>query len=95
MGVFKRPLIMFKIFCLFVCFFTVIHECYCSNKIIQSVSKRMKLVHKYMYLVSYQSGINALSVAILIILIAFVNQELCYVSSDEAKSRLFYFLYSS
>ena len=43
----------------------------------------MKLVHKYKYLISYQSGINALSVAILIILIAFVNQELCHVLCDE------------
>ena len=51
----------------------------------------MKLVHKYKYLISYQSGINALSVAILIILIAFVNQELCHVLSDEANSRLCHF----
>ena len=39
-----------------------------------------------MYVISYQSGMNALSVVILIILIAFVNQELCHVLSDEAKS---------
>ena len=75
------------------------------ENILQSVSKRMvysqiffnydELVHKYMYLISYQSGINALSVAILIILIAFVNQDLCHVLSDEAKSRLCHFLYLS
>ena len=55
----------------------------------------MKLVQKYMHLISYQSGINALCVVILIILIAFVNQELCHVLSDEAKSRLCHFLYLS
>ena len=55
----------------------------------------MKLVHKYVYLISYQSGINALSIAILIILFGFVNQELCHVLSDEAKSRLCHFLYLS
>ena len=57
--------------------------------------KNMKLVHKYKYLISYQSGINALSVAILIILIAFVNQELCHVLCDETKSRLCHFWYLS
>ena len=46
-----------------------------------------------MYVISYQSGMNALSVVILIILIAFVNQELCHVLSNEAKSRLCHFLY--
>ena len=57
--------------------------------------KNMKPVHKYKYLISYQSGINALSVAILIIRIAFVNQELCHVLCDETKSRLCHFWYLS
>ena len=37
-----------------------------------------------MYLIPYQSGINALSVS-------FVNQELCHVLCDETKSRLCHF----
>ena len=36
---------------------------------------------KYVYLIPYQSGNNALSVS-------FVNQELCHVLCDETESRL-------
>ena len=55
--------------------------------------EKYETCYKYMYVI-YQSGMNALSV-ILIILIAFVNQELCHVLSDEAKSCLCHFLYLS
>ena len=53
------------------------------------------MFNKYMYLISYQSGINALSVAFYIILFALVNQELCHVLCHVAKSRLGHFLYLS
>ena len=54
----------------------------------------MKFVQKvYIYLIPYQSGIIALSVAVCIILFVLVNQELCHVLCDEAKSRLCHFLY--
>ena len=48
-----------------------------------------------LYLVPCQSGTIALFVAFYIMLFAFVNQELCHVLCDEAKSRLCHFLYSS
>ena len=39
-----------------------------------------------MYLIPYQSEINPLSAAFQIISFTFVNQELCHVLYDEAKS---------
>ena len=46
------------------------------------------LFQQYVYFISYQSGRSALYAAI-------VNQELCHVLCDEAKSHLCHFLYSS
>ena len=49
----------------------------------------MKFVKKVCVFDTISSGINALSVAFYIIFFYFVNQELCHVFCDEAKSRYF------
>ena len=55
----------------------------------------MIIVQMYVYLVPCQSRINVFLLLFKIISFAFLNQELCHVLCEEAKSCLCHFLYSS